>query len=224
MEKWKEFKKNIYASDLGRIRIVDGLEELITVGGDSEYRRINGLYVHRIIAECFCEKKAGCNIVNHLNGDKWDNRAVNLEWTDYAGNNRHAFESGLRTTFGENHWKSTEKEWVYEIYELKKKGKKVKDMKHIPLTRKAIQQIFSGQNWRHEYKAVFGECFVKPGIAHGSKSHNAISEEKVLRIYAMKKEGLIISEIAKEVNEKYHTVKHIFNGKNWKHLYKTHFN
>ncbi|MCM3479256.1 NUMOD4 domain-containing protein [Caldibacillus thermoamylovorans] len=52
--------------------------------------------VHRLVAFAFIPKPIGCNIVNHLNGNKLDNVVTNLEWTDHAGNNRHAYETGLR--------------------------------------------------------------------------------------------------------------------------------
>ena len=52
--------------------------------------------VHRLIAEAFCNKSKGCDQVNHINGDKLDNRAENLEWVTMSQNHKHAFATGLR--------------------------------------------------------------------------------------------------------------------------------
>jgi hypothetical protein len=51
--------------------------------------------IHRVVAEEFCEKKDGMNIVNHLDGNKQNNRPENLEWTDADGNMQHASDNGL---------------------------------------------------------------------------------------------------------------------------------
>ena len=44
------------------------------------------MHVHRLVAEAFCEKPNGCNIVDHINTDVKDNRASNLRWTTIKGN------------------------------------------------------------------------------------------------------------------------------------------
>lgn len=45
--------------------------------------------VHRLVAEAFCEKKDGCNEVNHIDEDKTNNHADNLEWCTRQENATH---------------------------------------------------------------------------------------------------------------------------------------
>lgn len=59
----------------------------------------NGVYknvlVHRIVAEAFVQNLNGLDTVNHINGNKTDNRSTNLEWVTRGDNLRHAFGTGL---------------------------------------------------------------------------------------------------------------------------------
>lgn len=74
--------------------------------------------VHRIIAEAFIDKPEGCNVVNHKNGIKTDNRIENLEWTTYSANNVHALVNKLRRPA-----KQVSKEFKDSVLALKGTGK-----------------------------------------------------------------------------------------------------
>ena len=46
-------------------------------------------YVHRLVAENFLDRSEEGVEVNHINGDKCDNRRENLEWVTRSENERH---------------------------------------------------------------------------------------------------------------------------------------
>lgn len=57
--------------------------------------KVKNWFVHRLVAEVFCEgydEKNGVVFVDHLNGDRHDNRACNLQWVTRVENNRRGLE------------------------------------------------------------------------------------------------------------------------------------
>lgn len=50
-------------------------------------------YVHRLVAEAFCEKKEGKDYVNHKDLDRTNNDFSNLEWVTAKENRIHYVES-----------------------------------------------------------------------------------------------------------------------------------
>ena len=70
---------------------------LVSLGSDK-------YLAHRLVAEAFLgapQAEMAYKTVNHMNGDKTDNRPENLEWATYKTNNRHAREVGLQRQHGE---------------------------------------------------------------------------------------------------------------------------
>lgn len=52
-------------------------------------------YVHRLVAITFLENKNGLPEVNHIDGNKRNNRIDNLEWVSHKENQAHMVKNGL---------------------------------------------------------------------------------------------------------------------------------
>ena len=74
-----------------------GYMEVGFVASRRRYREL----VHRLIAMAFVDGYEPGKCVNHINGDKLDNRPENLEWISLQENTAHAWREGLVDLRGE---------------------------------------------------------------------------------------------------------------------------
>jgi hypothetical protein len=107
--------------------------------------------IHRIIASIFLDGFKPLVPVNHINGNKADNRAANLEMTTALKNMRHASMIGLRDhlKFESNPASVLTRKEVLEIRSLFKFGdnSKASLAKMYGVSHKTIRDILSNKTW-----------------------------------------------------------------------------
>ena len=104
---------NYEVSNLGRLRRIGGYSNWKGMKPLSFSRTKHGYlqvhlwannksrvsYIHRLVAEAFIGPCPSKYQVNHINGDKSDNRVSNLEYLSGVDNMKHATVTGLTTQF-----------------------------------------------------------------------------------------------------------------------------
>lgn len=127
-------------SSFGRVRNINTNHILGTFTSNSGYLRIAvndprysykkniNLSVHRLVAETFIPNPENKPIVNHINGNKLDNRVINLEWVTYSENRNHAYINNLDPQ-GENKPNSKLKNKdVHKISKMLSDGYRLRDV------------------------------------------------------------------------------------------------
>lgn len=95
----KHPKWDIQVSSLGYIIRPDGVKTYPTIRKDTGYGVVfigKTISIHRLVAETFIPNPGNLSDVNHIDGDKSNNRVDNLEWVSRGSNIKHSYDSGLR--------------------------------------------------------------------------------------------------------------------------------
>jgi hypothetical protein len=105
-EKWMliEFNNMYAVSNTGKVKNVRTNQLLKQVLGNRGYLRVSLInnkikktfLVHRLIAMSFLENTDNKPYINHLDGNKLNNRLDNLEWCTEKENDNHARSNGLK--------------------------------------------------------------------------------------------------------------------------------
>lgn len=119
-EEWKDihgYEGQYQISNMGRVRSLDRMVnnhgkcyfkkgQIISDANAYGYRSVglckHGIaktwLVHILVAKAFIQNPLNKRTVNHINCDKSDNRACNLEWATDSENIKHAYRNGLKTS------------------------------------------------------------------------------------------------------------------------------
>lgn len=108
--------------------------------------------VHRLVMMAFNPVENMDELeVNHLDGNKKNNKLENLEWCTASENQKHAFKTGLhkaRKGESSNFAKLTEED-VRQVFELRKQGLLQREIAEIVgCTSSNISAILRGKSWK----------------------------------------------------------------------------
>jgi len=113
--------------------------------------------VHRLVAKAFVPNHDNKSQVNHIDGNKLNNRADNLEWVNNSENQLHAYKLGLQPSrAGEKNSKAkiTDKD-VTLLKQLYNSGKSVIEVSNIMnVSLDSTRQIIYGRTWKSNTTTV----------------------------------------------------------------------
>lgn len=127
----------------------------------TEYQIINFMTIkgkkktfraHRLVLMAFNPVENMSQLeVNHIDGDKTNNKLENLEWCSSSKNQKHAFKLGLqKPRKGEkSNFSKLSAEDIKHIFELREKGKTQQEIADIVgCTRSNISYILNKKTWQ----------------------------------------------------------------------------
>ena len=130
---------------------------------------INGKYedriVHRLVAKTFIPNLENKPQVNHINGNKLDNRIENLEWNTNSENQKHAYKIGTQPNKkgSNNSNTSLTDDIVINIINIFNLGKKPSIIsKELNISLGIIRNIVQGRTWKHLNIPINRKIYKKP--------------------------------------------------------------
>lgn len=177
----------------------------------SNPRRSLNFIVSRVVALAFCNKPDGCNVVNHIDGNKLNNHASNLEWTTVQGNTKHSYANGLQTgrRGEEHHSNKLSNAQVAEIISRLARGEAGNALaKEYGVKSGTIWLISAGHHWSH----IRVEGLKPP---YGAHKVTKLNEAMVSDIISKLSSGISQKEIAAEYGILQTTVSKINLGTTW---------
>ncbi len=111
--------------------------------------------LHRLVAEHFITNSDPLThkVINHIDGNRNNNTATNLEWCTQSVNMRHAYDTGLKSNNGTTNPSSklteTQVRQIWALKDTKLTARQIRDKLNLPVGIGAVKLVRSGKNWSH---------------------------------------------------------------------------
>ncbi len=218
-EKFKAYDANYLISSHGRVWSVRRQKFLSQFEDGYGYLMVTiyhkTLKVHRLVALTFLDKTSNELLtVNHIDGDKINNRLDNLEWLSSIDNIKHAFNTGLMPKSSEIHTAKLTDDDVLEIKKLFVEYRlgDTQIGEQFGVDNSTISNIRRGISW----KEVGKELIFNNKSPTGRGISKKLSGEDIPKIRQLSKEGHSNAAIGKIFKVNGGTIYGIINGNTWK--------
>ena len=138
----------------------------LRINPDELYPRFMKFQVHRLVAQTFISNPDNKPQVNHIDGNKLNNKLSNLEWVTNKENYDHARRTGLVKTCDDLQYATVDNTTVHKICKLLSEGKRnIEIIEELglpddPHGKGLITRIRTGRAW----KDISGKYdFIKTG-------------------------------------------------------------
>ena len=186
--------------------------------------------VHRLVAICFIPiENPEIFQVNHINGNKLNNHASNLEWVTQSENMIHCYRNNLEVN-GEDHpWATISKETAIKICELLEQGYSNPDIAEIVFNNRDkydhVNSIRIGSSWVNVSKN-----YNIPKSDRTNHFRKRFSNDELVKMYELLSSGLSNRNTAinmgigiNSMNEKdreriYRVMRNLKNGTAYKYI------
>lgn len=156
----KDYEGKYEVSNLGRVKSLERksrlnrkIKERILAPREHTggYLRVQlsrkDFYIHRLVAETFIPNPENKSQVNHIDGNKRNNRVDNLEWNTPLENNLHAIRTGLN---------KKDREFMIKMANCENHKKAMK--KRRKLTNQQILQIRNSKESEYKLAEKYNVC------------------------------------------------------------------
>lgn len=143
---------NVYSKKKGNYKRITPVKNHKGYGyvSFSIFGEVKKAAVHRLVAEHFCENPLLKPQVNHIDGNKENNNASNLEWCTPQENTDNAYLRGAISLGEENHSSKLTSASVNVILVLIRAGESDTYIGKIyGVHRRTISDIRHGKTWKH---------------------------------------------------------------------------